>query len=366
MEWANVSEAAQGFNGSPGGMKPAPGVVLSIVVPCFNEAENLGAMYDRISAAADTCSVPWELLFVDDGSRDQSREILARLSRRDVRVRAIIFSRNFGHQTALAAGMMHARGDAVIMLDADLQHPPELITAFFQEWHRGAKVVQAVRRSATRSFAKALTSRVFYSWLNRLTEVVVEPNAADYRLLDRRVVDYLNAMPEQGRFLRGQLAWLGFPLVRIEYDEDRRHAGASKYTLRKMLNLAKNAVTSSSVKPLLLSTWLGFGLMLGAFGYGAFGVVAALLGHTARGWTSIMLAILGIGGIELLVLSIHGLYIGQLYNELRSRPLFCVAEAHGFGLQPESQPARDQMDEQPTLLAKRSPMVPLGDARAAQ
>ena len=364
MEQANGSGAEQDFGGAHGGMRP-PRVVLSIIVPCFNEAENLGAVYDRISHAADKCGVSWELLFVDDGSRDRSRAILAGLARRDARVRAIVFSRNFGHQTALAAGMLHARGDAVVMLDGDLQHPPELITAFFREWRRGAKVVQAVRRSATRSFAKALTSRIFYAWLNRLTEVMVEPNAADYRLLDRRVVDYLKAMPEQGRFLRGQLAWLGFPSVRIEYDEDRRHAGIPKYTLRKMLNLAKNAVTSSSVKPLLLSTWLGFGLMLGALGYAGFGIAAALLGHTMRGWTSIMLAILGIGAIELLVLSIHGLYIGQLYNELRSRPLFCVAEAHGFGLQPDSQPALDGMSTRPEL-GQRSPAVPFGDARAAR
>jgi polyisoprenyl-phosphate glycosyltransferase len=299
-------------------------------VPCFNEAENVQAAYQRISAAAEKCGVAWELLFVDDGSRDQTEELLAEISQRDPRVKVISFSRNFGHQAALTAGMILAIGDAVIMLDGDLQHPPELIPTFFQKWLDGAKVVQGIRRSSVRSIGKALTSRLFYTWLNRFTEVEVEPNAADYRLLDRRVVDYLNSMPERGRFLRGQLAWLGFPLTRIEYDEEERHAGTPKYTLSKMMNLAKDAVTSSSLKPLYLSTWLGFVLMLGALGYGAYGLAAKVLGRTTPGWTSLMLAILSIGSIELLVLSIHGVYIGQLSKEQRSRPLFCIARTHGM------------------------------------
>ena len=304
--------------------------MLSIVVPCFNEAENVLAAYQRISAAAEKCGVAWELLFVDDGSRDQTEELLAEISQRDPRVKVISFSRNFGHQAALTAGMALARGDAVITLDGDLQHPPELIPTFFQKWLDGAMVVQGIRLSSVRSIGKALSSRLFYAWLNRFTEVEVEPNAADYRLLDRRVVDYLNSMPERGRFLRGQLAWLGFPLTRVEYDEEERYAGTPKYTLSKMVNLAKDAVTSSSLKPLYLSAWLGFVLMLGALGYGAYGLTAKILGRTTPGWTSLMLAILSIGSIELLVLSIHGVYIGQLAKEQRSRPLFCIARTHGM------------------------------------
>jgi dolichol-phosphate mannosyltransferase len=321
----NVSEVLR-----PSDARTEPRPTLSIVIPCFNEAENVPAVHRRIAAAAAQCGASWELVFVDDGSRDETRTRLAELCRRDPRVRAVVFSRNFGHQAALTAGLMVARGAAVVTLDADLQHPPELITRFLALWREGAKVVQAVRRSTPRGAGKAVTSRVFYAWLNRLTEVPIEPNAADYRLLDRRVVDYLNAMPERARFLRGQLAWLGFPSVRLPYDEDQRHAGTSKYTLAKMLDLARDGLTTSSLKPLYLSAWLGFALTLGALGYGAFGLTAALLGHAVRGWTSLMLAVLGIGAIELIVLSIHGLYVAQLHKEMRARPLFCVAETYGL------------------------------------
>lgn len=317
----------------------APARLLSIVVPCFNEAQNVQAMYERVAAAAEKCGVPWELLFVDDGSRDQTDALLADLAAREPRVKVITFSRNFGHQAALTAGMMLARGDAVITLDGDLQHPPELIPVFCQRWREGARVVQGVRHSAVRSIGKALTSRLFYTWLNRFTEVEVEPNAADFRLLDRRVVDYLNAMPEQGRFLRGQLAWLGFPSTRVEYDEEQRFAGEPKYSLRKMVNLARDAVTSSSLAPLYLSAWLGFVLMVGALGYGAYGLGAKLLGRAVPGWTSLLLAVLTIGAIELLVLSIHGLYLGQLSKEVRSRPLFCIARTHGIVSEAEVPPS---------------------------
>jgi glycosyltransferase involved in cell wall biosynthesis len=319
----------------PTAAEPArPAELVSIVLPCFNEADNLVTVYERVSAAAEKCSVRWEIVFVDDGSRDETAELLASICGRDRRVNAIVFTRNFGHQAALTAGLMWARGDAVITLDADLQHPPEMIPVFLQKWREGARVVQGVRRTATRGMGKALTSRIFYAWLNRFTEVEVEANAPDYRLLDRRVVNYLNAMREQGRFLRGQITWLGFPITRVAYDEEARHAGVSKYTLNKMINLAKDAVTSSSVRPLFFSAWLGFVLMLAALCYGAYGLVAKLLGHTATGWTSLMLAILIIGGVEMLVLSVHGLYIGQLLRESRSRPLFCIAETYGVQVGP--------------------------------
>lgn len=320
-----------GASGRRDGRTGRPRPTLSVVVPCFNEAENVTAVHRRIGAAADRCAVTWEMVFVDDGSRDRTKALVKELCEEDPRVRLVVFSRNFGHQAALTAGLLVAEGDAVIMLDADLQHPPELIPTFVERWREGAKVVQAVRRSAVRHVAKALSSRAFYASLNRLTEVTIEPDAADYRLLDRRVVNYLNAMPERARFLRGQLAWLGFPSVRIEYDEDARHAGTSKYTLAKMVGLGRDAVTTSSLKPLYLSAWLGFVLTVAALGYAAFGIVAGLLGHAVRGWTSLMLAVLGIGAIELVVLSIHGLYIGQLHREMRARPLFCVAETYGFG-----------------------------------
>jgi glycosyltransferase involved in cell wall biosynthesis len=287
-------------------------------------------MHRRVTAAASQCARSWEVVFVDDGSSDDTKKLLSDLCQRDPHVRAVIFSRNFGHQAALSAGLMLARGHAVITLDGDLQHPPELIPSFVARWREGARIVQAVRHAAARRAGKAFTSRAFYAWINRLTEIPIEPNAADYRLLDRRVVDYLNAMPERARFLRGQLAWLGFPTVRLEYDEDERYAGTSKYTLRKMLDLAKDAVTTSSLKPLYVSAWLGFVLTLVALGYAGFGLAAKMLGHTVPGWTSLMLAVLGIGAIELIVLSIHGLYIGQLHKEMRARPLFCVAETYGL------------------------------------
>jgi len=327
--YGNLPSSGRLHNASDSLVAPT-GEFLSIVLPCFNEGENILTVYERVSAAVERCGVQWELLFVDDGSRDKTREILAELCHRDHRVKAIVFARNFGHQAALTAGLILATGDAVVTLDADLQHPPEMIPVFIQKWREGARVVQGIRRAAVRSIGKALTSSLFYAWLNRFTEVEVEPSAPDYRLLDRRVVDYLNSMPERGRFLRGQITWLGFPITRVEYDEEKRHAGAPKYTLIRMISLAKDAVTSSSMKPLFLSAWLGLVLTLAAFAYGAFGLIEKLLGHTVTGWTSLMLAILVIGAIEMLVLSVHGLYIGQLFRESRSRPLYCIAETHGL------------------------------------
>lgn len=306
--------------------QPPSDPLVSIVVPVFDERDNLPALLTRLRAAADTAGVRTELLLVDDGSRDGSAEWLATRAASDQRVRVVSLSRNFGHQAALLAGIDHARGDAVITLDGDLQHPPELIPALIERWHAGFEVVQAIRRQpADTSALKRASSRGFYRLLSVLTRLQVTPGAADFRLMARPAVDAFRQCRERCRFNRGLVQWIGFAYTEVPFDADPRTAGRSKYSLHDMLRLAGDAIFSFSSWPLRLAGLAGVSVSLAAMAYLLFALWARLFtSYALPGWTSILATVLVLGGAQLIVLWIMGEYIGRLYEEVKQRPIYIV------------------------------------------
>lgn len=305
--------------------------LLSVVVPVFNEDQVLREFYDRTSAVLEALaeSVQSEILFINDGSSDDSLSLLSKLSQDDPRVRVISFSRNFGHQLAITAGMDHAAGDAVVVLDADLQDPPEVIPEMVRRWNEGYKVVYGVRtqRSGESRF-KLLTAKFFYRVLNRLSDTPLPVDSGDFRLLDRQVVDVLKSLREENRYVRGMVSWAGFRQVPVEYERDSRYAGETKYTLAKMLRFAANGVTSFSEKPLRVSLQLGAIMMLTTFLLAAAIVVGKLLQpeRSIAGYASMMVVVLFLGGVQLFTIGLLGEYVGRIYRESKRRPLYVVAE----------------------------------------
>jgi len=302
-------------------------VVYSLVAPIYNEAETLPHFYRRALAALEDLEEPFELILVNDGSSDGSDHILRRLQARDPRVRVVEFSRNFGHQAAISAGLAHARGQAVIIIDSDLQDPPELILEMVERWKDGAEVVYAQRAArAGETRFKLLTASLFYRLIARLTDIDIPRDTGDFRLLDRRVVDALVALPEHHRFMRGLSAWVGFRQEAVRYERAERFAGSTKYPLRKMLRFSLDAITGFSYAPLQLATTFGFvlaGLSLLAI------VVAALLRLTTgaiMGQASTLILVLLLGGIQLIFLGVIGEYLGRIYDEVRRRPLYIVRD----------------------------------------
>jgi glycosyltransferase involved in cell wall biosynthesis len=307
--------------------------LLSVIVPCFNEQEVLRETHRRLVAVLETIpSLGYEIIYVDDGSRDATPEILERLAASDASVRVVRFSRNFGHQTAVTAGMEHAAGDAVVLIDADLQDPPEVIPEFVERWREGYHVAYGVRTDRPGETAfKLTTAKAFYRLLNRVSETEIPLDTGDFRLVDRRVVEALRAMPERDRFVRGMVAWAGFRQVPVPYRRAERFAGESKYPLFKMLRFALDGVTSFSVAPLRLATWLGFlvsGLALAGIVYAL--ALRLFTSNWVTGWTALFIAVLFVGGTQLLSLGIIGEYIGRIYGEAKGRPLYVVQERHGF------------------------------------
>lgn len=306
-------------------------VELSVVVPVFNEEENLPELYRRLTAVLGTAASSWEILFVDDGSRDRSWEIIRALAENDPHVRGLRFSRNFGHQMAFAAGLDHARGQAVVIMDADLQDPPELIPQLLAKHREGYEVVYAVRTARHgETFFKRLTAKLFYRLLARITSVQIPLDTGDFRLMGRRAVEAFRRLPERHRFTRGLVAWLGFPQTGVPYERAPRHAGTTKYPLRKMLRLALDAITSFSHVPLQLATWLGFIVSGFAFFYILVVIALKFAGISWPGYTSIMAAILFLGGVQLVMVGLLGEYVGRIYDEVKHRPLYLVAEEAGF------------------------------------
>jgi polyisoprenyl-phosphate glycosyltransferase len=307
-------------------------MVLSIVVPCYNEEAVVREFYRRLLAALEGIESDLEIIYTDDGSRDQTATILRELQQRDDRVRVVYLSRNFGHQLAVTAGLEHARGDAVVIIDVDLQDPPEVIPEMIERWRDGYQVVYGLRvRRAGETTFKRWSAKLFYRLLNRLSEIEIPPDVGDFRLLDRQVVDVLLAMPERDRFLRGMISWVGFKQVAVIYDREPRRAGESKYPLMKMLGFALDSVISFSFAPLRLAIWVGFGAIAAAFA----GIIYALVirlytTEWVRGWASIFTAILFLGGIQLITLGIVGEYVGRIYAEVKMRPLYVVRERLGF------------------------------------
>ncbi len=309
--------------------------LLSIVAPVYNEQELVEEFVARACAAA--ADYEYELVLVNDGSSDATPELLDRIAAGDKRVRVIHLSRNFGHQAALTAGLEHAVGDVVAMLDADLQDPPELIRDMIAQWSQGADVVYAVRRQRDGETAfKLATASWFYKLFDRLAQVDLEPNSGDFRLLDRRALDALLAMTERSRFLRGMTVWVGFNQTAVSYERDARHAGETKYTVRKMLRFSLDAITSFSHLPLQLATYAG--ILSAGVAFVAIPVVIALriFDSYLPGFGSITIAILLLGGIQLIAIGVIGEYVGRIYDEVKHRPLYIVRDERN---RPEELPA---------------------------
>ena len=299
---------------------------FSIIAPVFNENECLPEFYQRIKTVMDSTKSSWELLLVDDGSSDGSTQIILELAKKDDRVQPLIFARNFGHQIAVTAGMDHALGEAVIVIDADLQDPPEVILELINKWKEGYQVAYAVRRKrAGESWFKLTTASFFYRLIYRITDVKIPLDTGDFRLLDRQVVDAMGSMRERHRFLRGMAAWVGFRQIGVLYDRQERFAGHTKYPLRKMLLLAVNAITGFSYLPLQLATYFGF--IAAALSIIAIPVVAVMRLTSSEaflGQATTLVAVLFLGGVQLICVGILGEYIGRIYDEVKGRPLYIL------------------------------------------
>ncbi|HEU4701473.1 MAG TPA: glycosyltransferase family 2 protein [Conexibacter sp.] len=297
--------------------------LLSVVAPLYEEEALVQAFHARVCAALE--GIPFELVLVDDGSSDRTPELLAALAARDERVRVIQLSRNFGHQTALTAGLDHARGDAVVMLDADLQDPPELIPQMLDHWRRGTDVVYAVRRRRDGETRFKLTSaRWFYRLFSSLADVELEPDSGDFRLLDRAPLDALLAMRERNRFLRGMTVWVGYTQTAVPYERDARRAGETKYTLRRMMGFSLDAISSFSHRPLQIATLVGFFCAALAFVLIPVIVGLRIAGSYLPGFSTITILVLLLGGIQLMAIGLIGEYVGRIYDEVKGRPLYVV------------------------------------------
>ena len=308
-------------------------MLLSVIVPCYNEELVLRQTYERLSKVLGGMpEFNYEILFVNDGSQDHTQEILTVIQLSDPSVRVLRLSRNFGHQIAVTAGLEEASGDAVVILDADLQDPPEIIPEMIHRWREGNHVVYGIRavREGESKF-KLWTAKLFYRIINRLSDTKIPVDAGDFRLLDRRIVDVLKAMPERTRFLRGMVSWAGFRQTSVTYQRAPRHAGESKYPLAKMIHFALDGIISFSLVPLKLAIWTGFL----AIWIAVAGIIVAVLDRLlqkglTRGWASLFVAVLFMGGIQLVSLGIIGEYLGRIYTEVKRRPLYLVEERLGF------------------------------------
>jgi len=306
--------------------------MISIVVPVFNEQDVLPHLYRWVCEAMKQVDMSWDLIFVDDGSTDRSTEILLELCRQDKRVKVLELSRNFGHQVAIVAGLDYARGEAVVTMDADLQHPPELIPELIKKWKEGYDVIYTSRRATQDAGPfKTLTSRMFYAMINRLSDVKIPTGAADFRLLDRKIVEAFRSFSERALFLRGLVSWMGYRQAAISYEAASRYAGESKYSFSEMLRFSADGITSFSSVPLYISALVGVVISTLSFAYAAYAAYARLFtDKTVEGWTSVMVVVLFIGGIQLITLGIQGAYLGRIYNEVKQRPRYLVRRSVGF------------------------------------
>ena len=302
---------------------------FTIIAPIYNELENIPELYPRMREVMDRSGEAWELILVDDGSTDGSTTLIRKLAENDARVRPVIFARNFGHQIAVTAGVDFARGDAVIIIDADLQDPPEVVLELIKKWREGYDVVYAVREERQgESWFKKTTASLFYRLIYRITDVEIPMDTGDFRLMDRKVVDVMKHMREKHRFLRGMSAWVGFKQVGVSYKRQPRFAGETKYPLSKMIKLAINAVTSFSYFPLQLATYMGFiAAGLSVLAIPIIVVLRLTTGTALFGQATTLIVVLFLGGLQLISLGVIGEYIGRVYDEAKGRPLYIVAEA---------------------------------------
>lgn len=311
--------------------------MLSLVIPAHNEAANLEPLLARLVPVLREIGLPYEIVFVDDGSRDDTLEALKRLRRDAPQIKIVALSRNFGKEVALAAGLRHARGAAVAMMDADLQHPPEVLKDFVAKWREGIELVYAQRGGREREprFRRWLTG-LFYRFFARTGEVSLLQGGGDFCLLDRKVVDALNAIPERGRFGKGLYAWVGFRRAAVPFAVADRHAGRSRWSLWRLFSLAIDAITSFSIVPLRIWTWLGFVIALIALAFGLFILVRTLIfGIDVPGYASLMVGISFLAGVQLIGLGVIGEYVGRIFTEVKGRPLYLVRERVGFDEPPQ-------------------------------
>ncbi|EMP54286.1 glycosyl transferase family protein [Marinobacter santoriniensis NKSG1] len=309
-------------------MKPRNNITLSIVVPVHNEADVLPTLLNRLAMVSRQIEGKVELLFVDDGSQDNSVALLLQARRRHEDIRILQLSRNFGKEAAVSAGLQHARGDAVVLIDADLQDPPELIPEMVSEWHKGADVVLMKRRSRCgESWFKRTTASLFYRLINRISDAPIPVDIGDFRLMSRRTVDALNQLPERNRYLKGMFAWVGMPTVTLEFDRDPRAAGTTKWNYFKLMHLAMEGITSFSTRPLRIALILGFLAAAAGGFFGAWQVLKALmLGISTPGYASMIAMITFLSGVQLLCVGLLGEYVGRIYMETKQRPVFIVAD----------------------------------------
>ena len=303
---------------------------LSVVIPIYNEEANIPALYQRLRTVVEQMGVSYELIFVNDGSRDRSLELLRTLATQHPRVRYIDFSRNFGHQIAVTAGLDLSRGAAVAIIDADLQDPPELLPALYQKLGEGYEVVYAKRRTRQgESAAKKLTAKLFYRLLTRITHISIPVDTGDFRVISRKVVEALKHMPEQNKFIRGQISWIGYRQTYLDYDRAERAGGATGYTYRKMLRLALDGITGFSDVPLKVATVSGFLVSGVAFLVVIYTLYARFVSHNYQpGWASLMVSILFLGGVQLITVGIIGEYLSRLGANVRQRPLYIISDTN--------------------------------------
>ncbi len=308
--------------------------MITILAPVYNEEPVLAELYRRVQAVMDATGYPWELILVNDGSRDRSAQVIGELHEQDPRVKGVSFSRNFGFQVAVTAGLDHAQGDAVILADADLQDPPEVFPEMIEKWREGYDVVYGMRVSREgETWFKLLTAKVFYRLIYRITDIDIPLDTGDFRLMDRRVVDAIRRMPERNRFLRGMVPWVGYKQIGVPYQRRARFAGESKFSsVRQMLPFALDAITSFSYLPLQLATYMGFILafisliaIVVVIALRLFGPSSPLLGQATT-----LVTVLFLGGVQLISLGIIGEYLGRIYDEVKGRPLYLVEEKWGY------------------------------------
>lgn len=313
-------------------LRPAGEVELSVVIPVFNEEALLPELFRRLEGVLGPTGLAYEVILVDDGSQDGSARLLREQAERQPAFRSLHFSRNFGHQAAVTAGIDHAAGRAIVIMDADLQDPPELIPQLIERWKEGFEVVYGVRTKRKENVLKRLGYFAFYRMLRRLTHVEIPLDAGDFALVDRRVADVLRAMPERNRFVRGIRSWAGFRQTGLVYERDRRYAGEVKYTFAKLVRLALDGILSFSYVPLRVAVYLGLFVSVTSFILSIVFVIFHLVGGSAPwGWASTIVTILFLGGVQLLTLGFIGEYVSRIYDEVKQRPLYIVANKEGFG-----------------------------------
>ncbi|MDJ1469141.1 glycosyltransferase family 2 protein [Xanthocytophaga flava] len=318
---------------------------ISVIVPTYNEEKNVWMMAQCLEDILSPINCFYEIIFVDDGSQDNTLAELEKLRQHNSSIHYISFSRNFGHQYALKAGLDMATGDCVISMDADLQHPPALLIPMIDKWQEGYDVVYTQRlEDAKLPFFKRVTSRTFYKLMNWLSDIEIEEGTADFRLMDKVVVNVFKQLPERDLFIRGLVKWMGFKQYCMPYQPNQRYSGTSKYSLKKMLLFALNGITSFSVKPLRLAMIIGFTLSLISFSYAVFAFLSYLFTNwNTSGWTSVIMGVLFIGGLQLIMLGIIGEYIGKLFMQAKQRPSYIVK--------------KNTLDESPTILTKKREFI---------